>query len=441
MKYKESKYNIRLKEAGYLDGMDVSEDLVYNTMSGQLGVFPRTVNLINPPTKAIKNHFVIPENVDETDNYINFSHNFINDNNPQSVILTVATTFRCNYHCSYCFEQCDRTIDLSESTLTDYIHYIKKEIDENPNLKYFRIIWFGGEPLLRFDVIERISDFVIPYCDEKGIKYSAGVISNGYLLTKEVSAKLNNLRIKSIQITFDGFEETYNKYRKPPRNAYETVLNNIKNSVIPVIIRLHVLRDNRDEIEELAKFFDKMASSSNVIKEIWIHQVWDYTDKQDYILSKVEWIEYRNRVSMISDRIRKNLLSNDIYKPTYRSCRYVSKRNVILAPDGYLYKCDNNMGLQHTAVGTIKDGIWADCNNYTNYVSLSIDDECRNCILLPVCNGGSCRYETILYMEKNCDHMKNRFKQNIQFLVKDYIEQNQRPKHSLLPLRGENGSH
>ena len=206
MKYKESKYNIRLKDEGYLDGMDVNEDLVYNTMSGQLDIFPKTIDLNNPPNKAIKNRFVIPNNSDETVSFIKVSHNVINDNHPKSVILTVVTTFQCNYQCSYCFEQCDRNTDLSESTMEDYLKYIKKEIDDNPNLKYFRIIWFGGEPLLRFDVIERISDFVITYCDEKGIKYSAGVISNGYLYTKEKSERLKDLRVKSVQITFDGFE-------------------------------------------------------------------------------------------------------------------------------------------------------------------------------------------------------------------------------------------
>ena len=45
MKYKESKYNIKLKDEGYLDGMDVNEDLVYNTMSGQLDILPKTINL------------------------------------------------------------------------------------------------------------------------------------------------------------------------------------------------------------------------------------------------------------------------------------------------------------------------------------------------------------------------------------------------------------
>ena len=437
MKYKESNYTIRLKDEGYLDGIDTNDDWVYNTMSGQLGVLPKTVDLNNPSHNAIKSRFVISENVDETDSFIKLSHNYINDDKPQSIILNIVTTFQCNYHCSYCFEQCDRSMDLSENTIEEYIKYIKKEIDNNPNLKLFRITWFGGEPLIRFDVIEKISNFVIPYCDEKGIKYSAGVISNGYLFTKEISERLKDLRVKSIQITFDGFEETYNKYRNPPCNAYETVLNNIKNSALPVIIRLHVLRDNQSEIEELARFFDNLASTNKMIKEIWIHNVWDYTGSQDSILNDDEYIDFRNRVSRVSDRIKKNLLSNEIYRPSYRPCHYVSKRNVILAPDGFLYKCDNNIGLQDTAVGTIKDGIWKDSKNYTNYASMSIDDECRKCNLLPVCNGGTCRYETLLYNDKKCEYMKKRFKQNMRFLVEKRIEEKKRPTHSLLPLQGK----
>ena len=42
--------------------------------------------------------------------------------------------------------------------------------------------WFGGEPLLRPNIIDRITDAM----NERGIKYGSYIISNGSLLDAEI---------------------------------------------------------------------------------------------------------------------------------------------------------------------------------------------------------------------------------------------------------------
>ena len=45
--------------------------------------------------------------------------------------------------------------------------------------------WYGGEPLMNIETIERLSDFFVEFCKENDIEYTAMVVTNGFNLTKE----------------------------------------------------------------------------------------------------------------------------------------------------------------------------------------------------------------------------------------------------------------
>ena len=49
-------------------------------------------------------------------------------------------------------------------------------------------------------VIESLSQRIIALCKEKDVQYSASIITNGYLLTKEVAEKLKEYHVRSAQI-------------------------------------------------------------------------------------------------------------------------------------------------------------------------------------------------------------------------------------------------
>ena len=58
----------------------------------------------------------------------------------------------------------------------------------------------SGEPTLALDVIEYISANLIEYCIDNGLDYSAGIITNGYLLTRETVSLLNKFKVQFYQI-------------------------------------------------------------------------------------------------------------------------------------------------------------------------------------------------------------------------------------------------
>jgi len=72
-------------------------------------------------------------------------------------------------------------------------------------IRSMSLSWFGGEPTLRLDIIERLVGRLGKLCKEKDISFPAmSMITNGYLLTSDVATVLKGLNITSVQVTLDA---------------------------------------------------------------------------------------------------------------------------------------------------------------------------------------------------------------------------------------------
>jgi len=141
------------------------------------------------------------------------------------VNLAVMLTHNCQMACRYCF--LDRTRpDMSEDVLYDSVDLLLTSPSEEVELQFF-----GGEPLLRFDLIRK----AITYAEEKSkekrkrIKYL--VTTNGLLLDEK---KLDYLQKYNTAILFslDGSERTHIKNRplidKNNGRYFDLIIKNLK---------------------------------------------------------------------------------------------------------------------------------------------------------------------------------------------------------------------
>ena len=97
--------------------------------------------------------------------------------------LTICPTMGCNFDCPYCFEDHGRGKMTPE--VQDDVVALAERMIEAAGAKGLNVTWFGGEPLLAPDVIESLSKRLIALIEERGGTYTAGIITNGYLLTHE----------------------------------------------------------------------------------------------------------------------------------------------------------------------------------------------------------------------------------------------------------------
>ncbi len=105
--------------------------------------------------------------------------------------LTIAPTLNCNFDCTYCYEKnSNKSAVMSEEVKRKIVELVQQKVEV---IKSFDVTWYGGEPTLALDTIYELSQNFIELCDEKKVRYSAGLITNGYKLTRAVAEELKKI--------------------------------------------------------------------------------------------------------------------------------------------------------------------------------------------------------------------------------------------------------
>lgn len=158
-----------------------------------------------------KGLMILSDDIDELE--MIKAQNTLQRYNEQSIGFTIAPTLECNFRCPYCYERGRNYNTMSEEIISATIEFINTNTKNKENLG---ITWYGGEPLLAVDIIEKITNGIV---DKEKLNYRAALVTNGYLLTKDIALKLKELNVHDIQITIDGPPEIHNQRRKLPNGG------------------------------------------------------------------------------------------------------------------------------------------------------------------------------------------------------------------------------
>lgn len=183
--------------------------------------------------------------------------------------FVVQPTLGCNARCAYCYEEGVTPASMDRETEHALVAWIDRV--RRPGAKIF-IHWFGGEPLLGADSIDRI----LAELQLRGIEYDSGFVTNGSLLTPALADKMAGAwRTKEVQITLDGAEASYlarKRYRNLP-DAYRRVLRGLAllaERGVSVDLRYNLDFENAVELPEvLADLADAVPASAR--KRIWFY--------------------------------------------------------------------------------------------------------------------------------------------------------------------------
>lgn len=146
-----------------------------------------------------------------------FSNNYLR--------LTIFVTEQCNFRCIYCYE--DFKLGKIENDVVEGIkNLILKRLGE---LRYLKLSFFGGEPLLNKNTVIELSSWALQLCNKNNIEFIGDITTNGYLLDIETFSTLCKNGIKTYQITIDGEKETHNKLRPTlsGKPTFEKITENI----------------------------------------------------------------------------------------------------------------------------------------------------------------------------------------------------------------------
>jgi 12,18-didecarboxysiroheme deacetylase len=111
-------------------------------------------------------------------------------------------TRRCNLKCVHCYSKSEDNEYAGELTLDEG----KSLIDDLAQFGSPVILFSGGEPLVRKDILE-----LIQYAVDKGRR--AVLSTNGTLIDEEMAGKLQGIGLSYVGISLDGLEETHDRFR------------------------------------------------------------------------------------------------------------------------------------------------------------------------------------------------------------------------------------
>lgn len=126
------------------------------------------------------NHILVSENSDE---HAEFE-------------VTIKLTNRCNLQCRHCCVSAGPCIEAEELTTDEW----KAVLDQLAELNIIGLVFSGGEPLIRKDLLE-LAEYA-----KKNVTTHLGLMSNATLITEELAPKLVDL-FESFSFSIDGVSE------------------------------------------------------------------------------------------------------------------------------------------------------------------------------------------------------------------------------------------
>ncbi|KUO50445.1 MAG: radical SAM protein [Desulfitibacter sp. BRH_c19] len=157
-------------------------------------------------------------------------------------------TKTCNLNCIHCYSSSDNKKYDGELTTVD----AKKFIDDLADFNVPVILFSGGEPLVRADLLE-----LAAYAKSKGIRST--ISTNGTLITPEIAQRIKDIGISYVGISLDGIGDNNDRFRGQ-KGAFEKALQGIRNCISvgqKVGLRFTINRHNFMELDNIFKLVEK----------------------------------------------------------------------------------------------------------------------------------------------------------------------------------------
>lgn len=272
--------------------------------------------------------------------------------------LILFPTEQCNFRCLYCYEnfQLHR---MPQEIVESIKLFLNKRI---PGLKVFELQWFGGEPLLEKKIVAEITEHAKLLCEKHNVVFYSSMTTNGYLLDIKTFLELNQLGIKSYQITFDGDKENHNQFRVLANSnigSFDKIWNNllkIKNHIeldFVITLRCHLTSINEASIRSLLKEIQDNFFNDNRFL-IHLKEISALGGKED---DKIQHIS-KERKQVVVEKLKNEYKDLSFVEIDENNICYASKPNCFLIrANGTIGKCTVALNSDINNVGKIlRDG-------------------------------------------------------------------------------------
>ena len=334
----------------------------------------------------------------------------------------------CNLRCEYCFADGGTYNGAAENMSLDVARKaIDMIVSKSANRHNLEVDFFGGEPLLNFDVVKKTVEYArsIEKAHNKNFRFT--ITTNAMLLNDEIIDFFNK-EMYNVVVSIDGRRSVHDCVRKTAsgKGSFDTAIKNALRfkqlrkgqyyirgtytalnkdfskdvlflndlgfdqlSIEPVVLpENHRLAIKKEDIEQLKAEYDKLAEA--------------YVERR----KGEKWFNFFHFML-------------DIYNGPCESKRLVGcgagNDYVAVAPNGNIYPCHQFDGEKDYVIGNVLDGTFnTEIPKFFAENNLLKKDKCRNCWAKYYCSGG-CAANAIKYggginkpYELSCELMRKR---------------------------------
>jgi uncharacterized protein len=367
--------------------------------------------------------------------------------------LVLQVTQQCNLRCKYCpysgtyynREHNDKCMDI-EIAKKAIDFYIKHSYD----IKTLNIAFYGGEPLIKYELIKKLVEYAKTMSDGKEVLFH--MTTNATLMNGEVIEFLvkNDFRLA---ISIDGPKDLHDKNRENinGKGSFETVIRNVEliKKNYPEYIKnvmLNCVLDPSNDLGCINDFFanyesvkDFMTMFSDIAREGMKDEKYilldDYTNTYDYEVFKL----FLYKVGLISEKNISHIVKS--YYEYIKTLLYDRNISDYIGEDGHpggpcipgshklfvdingkFYPCEKlNECSDELVIGDINRGFFMDKIEKILNVGKLTKEDCVNCWCGKFC------YQCVLFVEDgngiSKEMRKSRCKSvmnEIDKLIKDY---------------------
>ncbi len=409
-KLKQSIYNIEipLKNGKYLVFNSISELVLLINDDERTKFFshnrlidPNNTNIGDQALRSMRHSgFLIEENCEER-NLVDERYER-NRSLSKYMAITIAPTLGCNLACGYCFQGQNKPSNkMTDQTRDGLLDYVRSSADELSNLS---IVWYGGEPLMNQTEVWRTSTALAELSQKHDFKLSFSMITNGYLLTKEVANKLLECGVRNAQITIDGSKDSHDRMRPSlaGRGSYDRIMANLLKVVfetdLSISLRISVDVENETGIRELLYSLKNDGLSNRSNFSVYFAPIEAISEgcsgyeslsmsKRDYARLEVDLIDLATSLGFM----KLGRFGQDL-----SMCQAVRPSDLVISPNGDIHKCWDTISYDKMKIANISDKNVRDAiyNNKWTKWKASQNEICSNCKILPICGGG-CAFKTV----------------------------------------------
>jgi len=399
-------------------------------------------------------HEPVKEAVSEIDNLISegllFSRDEVGpqytpDKNTVIKAMCLHLAHDCNLHCRYCFAGQgpfggDRSL-MSYQVGTAALDFL---MEHSGPRKHVEVDFFGGEPLLNFEVLKRLVDYGRNRAAKSSKEIKFTVTTNSVLLNDNIAGYLHREGI-SVVLSLDGRPAVHDTMRPFPNGtgSYNIVASNITNfikryNIEDYIIRGTFTRHNLDFASDVLHMADLGFENLSVEPVVG-------GPGEDYSLRDEDMSELCNEY----DRLTRELLAlrrqgskvnffhfnidlegGPCLKKRLSNCG-AGNEYVAVTPDGDIYPCHQFVGqesfkLGHVLTGDLNENIM----NYFRNAHIYNKEQCPDCWAKFYCSGGChanayfCNGTIYKPYELGCKLMKKRLECALYLKAREMMEEN-----------------